>query len=316
MLSVAIKDEAKGCEIIRWPLAITSSGREMNAMTTERLAFQIRQCQGCGEEYHPQTQWQKYCSKKCKDHDQRLKQSYTCQGCGKAFYPRAIDRTKYCSRECAYAHTDQWSHLIKKHGQREFGNHCPVYFLKCRICGKSFTSRRNLKAPTCSRVCKLAINRWDNVQRNNQKKIALNRIYKCKWCGKEFKPEYRNKRRIFCSETCDKQSERFNSYKYKSSVGRKLYQGKLRECNKEMKYKVNYLRLLTKIYERDKGICQLCFKKVLFNDKLPMRERPVLDHIIPLSKDGEHKESNLQLTHWHCNSSKGNHVKNQQLRLL
>lgn len=52
------------------------------------------------------------------------------------------------------------------------------------------------------------------------------------------------------------------------------------------------------IYERDKGICQLCGNVV-------SREEMTIDHGIPLSRGGEHSEKNIQLAHRSCNSSKG-----------
>ncbi len=52
---------------------------------------------------------------------------------------------------------------------------------------------------------------------------------------------------------------------------------------------------------RDKGICGICF--------LPVAPQDIsLDHIIPLSKGGEHSYSNVQLAHRRCNSAKGNRI--------
>lgn len=44
-------------------------------------------------------------------------------------------------------------------------------------------------------------------------------------------------------------------------------------------------------------VCGICDKQILENYHL--------DHIIPLSKGGEHSEKNLQLTHPSCNQKKG-----------
>ena len=51
------------------------------------------------------------------------------------------------------------------------------------------------------------------------------------------------------------------------------------------------------IYERDRGICQLCKKPVA-------QAKMSLDHIIPLSRGGGHTPDNLQLTHLTCNLRK------------
>lgn len=53
------------------------------------------------------------------------------------------------------------------------------------------------------------------------------------------------------------------------------------------------------LYNRDKGVCQVC--------KLPcLRKVASLDHIKPLSKGGKHIWSNVQLAHLVCNARKGN----------
>lgn len=51
------------------------------------------------------------------------------------------------------------------------------------------------------------------------------------------------------------------------------------------------------IFERDKGICQLCGGKVLVY--------PNYDHIVPLALGGPHASWNLQLTHRICNERRG-----------
>ena len=51
------------------------------------------------------------------------------------------------------------------------------------------------------------------------------------------------------------------------------------------------------VFERDKGICGIC--------KLPVERDFDVDHIVPLSKGGEHSYSNVQLAHPKCNREKG-----------
>ena len=52
------------------------------------------------------------------------------------------------------------------------------------------------------------------------------------------------------------------------------------------------------IYKRDNGICGICGEHVDINVF-------TIDHIVPLSKGGDHIESNLQIAHRSCNSKKG-----------
>jgi 5-methylcytosine-specific restriction endonuclease McrA len=58
--------------------------------------------------------------------------------------------------------------------------------------------------------------------------------------------------------------------------------------------------LPTVVFERDKGICQIC--------KMEITGKYELDHIIPVSKGGQHLYSNIQLAHVSCNRKKHNHI--------
>jgi 5-methylcytosine-specific restriction endonuclease McrA len=52
------------------------------------------------------------------------------------------------------------------------------------------------------------------------------------------------------------------------------------------------------LFDRDGGICQLCFKPVLL-------VYASMDHKKPLSSGGKHVWDNVQLTHIQCNKEKG-----------
>ena len=62
------------------------------------------------------------------------------------------------------------------------------------------------------------------------------------------------------------------------------------------------------LYERDRGVCGLCRKTVERSDA-------TVDHIIPLSKGGEHSYANTQIAHTFCNLSRGNRGP-AQIRML
>src|ERR1019366_1546951 len=58
------------------------------------------------------------------------------------------------------------------------------------------------------------------------------------------------------------------------------------------------------VWDRDKGVCQLCL--------LPADPNYWhLDHILPIIKGGEHSYANTQVTHPICNLRKGSHVTEQ-----
>ena len=70
------------------------------------------------------------------------------------------------------------------------------------------------------------------------------------------------------------------------------------------------------IFERDGWICQLCHKKVNKRLKYPRQLSASLDHIVPLSKGGEHSRKNCCLAHLKCNVTKQNRSVIQQTRLF
>jgi 5-methylcytosine-specific restriction endonuclease McrA len=61
------------------------------------------------------------------------------------------------------------------------------------------------------------------------------------------------------------------------------------------------------IYERDEGICQLCYQPVTY-------AKGTMDHKIPIGKGGPHIKSNVQLAHYGCNHQKGSKVHEFSLR--
>lgn len=68
------------------------------------------------------------------------------------------------------------------------------------------------------------------------------------------------------------------------------------------------------IYERDEGRCNHCKSSLNVGDRgMNKDESPVLDHIIPLSKGGEHNANNVQLLCNKCNTIKGSSVNNIDL---
>lgn len=58
------------------------------------------------------------------------------------------------------------------------------------------------------------------------------------------------------------------------------------------------------IFERDGWICRLCGDPVLPFIKGKHPRQATIDHIVPVSRGGEHVASNLQLAHLGCNSAK------------
>lgn len=73
---------------------------------------------------------------------------------------------------------------------------------------------------------------------------------------------------------------------------------------------------LDELIRRDKGKCYLCGKKVAKREKFgksrgkgtDRKLYPTVDHVVPLSRGGEHTWDNVKLAHLSCNASKGGRI--------
>ena len=75
---------------------------------------------------------------------------------------------------------------------------------------------------------------------------------------------------------------------------------------------------VSKLFFRDGGHCKLCGKKLNLKRKVPHPLAITIDHIIPVSKGGEHSYRNTQLACFMCNSKRGDSYPEQgvQLRMV
>lgn len=62
------------------------------------------------------------------------------------------------------------------------------------------------------------------------------------------------------------------------------------------------------VWERDGGVCQICETAIDPEVEWPHRQSKTLDHVVPLSRGGEHSYANVQLAHHSCNSRKNDSV--------
>jgi 5-methylcytosine-specific restriction endonuclease McrA len=68
------------------------------------------------------------------------------------------------------------------------------------------------------------------------------------------------------------------------------------------------LKMAEALWKRDQGLCGLCGVPVLKNAPATHPRKLQYDHIIPISKNGMHDVSNLQLSCRACNIWKSNKV--------
>lgn len=61
-----------------------------------------------------------------------------------------------------------------------------------------------------------------------------------------------------------------------------------------------------KVFDRDGWVCHICGGDIDRAAEWPSSECVSLDHVVPLSRGGEHSYANCKTAHWGCNSSKSN----------
>ena len=195
----------------------------------------------------------------------------TCNHCGKSFLPKAADRTSYCSRDCFF---DKLA-IERKHKTKK------------KINIKTINNCINLLTKTIKQIDR------------NQAKIKT-RV--CVVCSKEFKqtrimgcPD------LTCSDECKK--TKIKNYKFTQSYKITSYNQRVkRKLRNFDNFEVIDPKVIMNSYNH---ICNTCGghtpKELRGTYEL---NAPEIDHIIPLSKGGEHTYANVQLLCRRCNLNK------------
>jgi 5-methylcytosine-specific restriction endonuclease McrA len=107
----------------------------------------------------------------------------------------------------------------------------------------------------------------------------------CPRCGKSIATD-KTVVRKYCSPTCRK------------ATARKTRQARLR---------LGYVEhvSMTVLRERDHDTCRICGKPVDFSKQQPDPSAATIDHVVALTRGGEHSYGNTQLAHFRCNTVKG-----------
>ena len=234
----------------------------------------------------------KYCTTKCGEtHRRRLRgianildvrehrrneATQECIACGDKFLRASGRAQRFCSRSCFHEFeklkrtAGRLSHTVKR--------------WRCQTCNEWMPYDSQIAALYCGEKCK--------VEKNFAPKA-----YECGECGASFVPEYGDRRRSYCSDSCSKKNNR--------RVRRKKERALLRSVKAE---NVNPI----KVFERDGWICHLCGKPTLKSKRGTYHKRaPELDHITPLSKGGDHSYANTACSCRSCNASKSDTIAGQ-----
>lgn len=154
---------------------------------------------------------------------------------------------------------------------------------RCKHCKGQFTARR--KRLFCSAQCATAASGVEMVVVQTGP-----RPYRCKHCGRRSVGPR-------CQQCIDKQGR---------------WRG-----NRRLAGPHDYTK--AEIYDRDKGRCALCGKRVKRKaSRAGDPKGPTIDHILPVSKGGHDSKANVQLAHMSCNAAKRDRVwgDGEQLRLI
>lgn len=121
--------------------------------------------------------------------------------------------------------------------------------------------------------------------------MELKKTKTCVACGSEYHSQFPNQK--YCSDRCRQKWKRAGGYRERAK-----------------KYGVEYKSGITlmKVFDRDKGVCQICGKQCDWNDRswngVFGALYPTVDHITALANGGGHTWDNVQLAHAICNSYK------------
>lgn len=169
---------------------------------------------------------------------------------------------------------------------------CAIHARYCRTCSKPFVSRT--AKVNCSRDCDKQAARNAALAAALAAHRATARVSVCECCHIAFCPVYGASHAALCG-TCG--LDRRREHKRTHRLARKARQ---RGAQVEA---VNPI----KVFERDDWKCRLC------GIRTPKSKRgtqdddaPELDHIIPLSRNGEHSYRNTQCACRKCNAAKAN----------
>lgn len=223
-----------------------------------------------------------------------------CPSCGRSvpggLRPGSSGRPRtYCSKACLAGATRRRAAIVRAEKQ---------VVVTCQPCGQDFP-RRRADQVHCSQACRSAA--WRRSPRLEARDCAL------PTCGAAFQPL--SSRQRCCSEPHGKKLWHVENpgkgYEWndrrRDAYHRRRAQKKVTTGDRPV--------LLAEIRERDKNRCHLCSKRVSVKP-YPHPMSASLDHIVPLSLDGDHVPENVRLAHLRCNSAKGNRGGNEQLMLI
>lgn len=215
-----------------------------------------------------------------------------------AFHRRENGRLRNECAACVYQKVKRWRkenpekyRAMQKRRKRVYRPKPPREIV-CAWCGQTVTATGG-RQKFCSRACHL-------LQQNHGDKPER----RCEVCGK---PLARLKRAdaVTCSPVCNVrlwQSRNEERHRRNAADNASRRRARKRDLPEEPIDRLS-------IYDRDKGICHLCGRKV-------SPKTFHLDHLVPVSLGGGTVAANLRVAHPSCNVRKHTKAMNEQLMLI
>ncbi len=284
----------------------TSYSDAIGGVMYQKVDYLSKPCMECSKEFKPKTKLSKFCSSKCKDKyrsrnrvrkkgpsragkkNPRKYGPYKCKSCKKQYMTCHKESKHYCSRECSD------KNAIGKPPNHQgiciLPAYSKVYAGYCEICGGPITVR--LKRTYCSNSECVAKRLRDRTLKSGRARQRKYTTVTCISCGVTFSRLYGNKKRV-CSYNCEKEQLRKHRRIAKAKRRARIIIG---EGESFDPYSV---------FRRDIWKCKVCGCNTPVSLRGTLQDNaPELDHIIPLSKGGEHTMANTQCLCRICNGLK------------
>lgn len=259
-------------------------------------------CIECNKEFTGRKK--KYCSKECSDEVRRRKNrermrklnppkqdvAIICEWCGDLHTvpPRTAHQARFCSDSCRET---WWSREV--YGHQPMEEYSAERRRQSVIRGRRLEKERAIRTSRRSLAYVIRLIREDKEEQQRIKELTRD----CNECGNTFYNPLPHA--LTCSDECGRRRS--------NRVSRMHRNSRYNERNL-----IDKDITLTKLYERDKGVCHICNGICDYGDMTITKEGhyivgrtyPSIDHVIPISKQGKHKWDNVKLAHHYCNTIK------------
>lgn len=218
----------------------------------------------------------------------------------------------------------------------------PPTLRACAVCGEQFkVAGRGRRKKTCSDDCHLK--RLRAKDRTRQATFTWQTVRTCIWCFKDFMPgthcdllcskqckqgRMNQQKRFTCMDRCElplckcgrpatppKEKRHRQKSLGRSKTCDRCRAQKLREADLGRgQHKSSFRRSVVKngekirtndLVARDGFDCQICNIVIDWAKRRERKWWPSLDHVIPISKGGQHTLDNTRMVHLGCNMKKG-----------